>query len=273
MNETQDMAAIQARFGPPVDGPRPQGLDSPLLAAHVAEVDAVFGRGWVCVGHIAMVPSVGDYFTLDLIGNPLVVVRASDQIRVLSRVCLHRWASVVEGRGRTRLFTCPFHAWAYALDGSLVAAPFMEGAEGFEASDCKLPEARTEVMEETGLIFANLSQTSAETVDPPMAFFEAGLSEAVAAGPYVDELKSSDWKRVIVEAQAATPGAHALLPNVLLKIDGGAARIICVFPNGPDSALLRRIDLLGATGEAVTSGPAPANVMEFVEGRLRAEGA
>jgi phenylpropionate dioxygenase-like ring-hydroxylating dioxygenase large terminal subunit len=117
------------------------------------EVEKLFKKDWICIGHIAQIPNVGDFFTLEILGEPLVVVRGEDRIRVLSSVCLHRWAPVVEGKGNARLFSCPFHKWGYALDGQLLGAPFMEQAAGFRPKDCRLPEFRSEVVDELGLIF------------------------------------------------------------------------------------------------------------------------
>ena len=50
------------------------------------EVEKVFKKDWIGVGHVSQVPNVGDYFTLELFGEPIVVVRGPDRIRVLSRV-------------------------------------------------------------------------------------------------------------------------------------------------------------------------------------------
>src|SRR5579859_974142 len=103
------------------------------------EMERIFRREWLPVGHVGQIPEVGDYFAIDLLNDPLVVVRGPDRIRVLSRVCLHRWVPVVEGRGNARIFSCPFHKWGYALDGQLLGAPFMEGAVEFQPKTCRLP--------------------------------------------------------------------------------------------------------------------------------------
>src|ERR1700761_1980674 len=126
------------------------------------EVEKIFKKDWICVGHVSQVANIGDYFTLELFGEPLVVVRGEDRVRTLSSVCLHRWAPVVEGHGNARIFSCPFHKWGYALDGRLLGAPFMDQAAGFAAKECKLPEFRTEIVEELGLIF----MTFDPTIDP-----------------------------------------------------------------------------------------------------------
>jgi phenylpropionate dioxygenase-like ring-hydroxylating dioxygenase large terminal subunit len=129
------------------------------------EVEKIFRKDWLCVGHVSQVANVGDYFTLDLFGEPLVVVRGQDRIRVMSRVCLHRWAPVVSGEGNAKLFSCPFHKWGYALDGQLLGAPFMDQAAGFEPKQCRLPEIRSEIVEPLGLIFITFSEQPSSISD------------------------------------------------------------------------------------------------------------
>ncbi len=123
------------------------------------EVEKIFKKEWICVGHLSQVPNVGDYYTVDLLDDLLVVVRGHDRVRVMSRVCLHRWASVVSGAGNAKLFICPFHGWTYNLEGELKAAPFMHEAKEFNSPACHLPEMRTEIVEELGLIFVTSSAT------------------------------------------------------------------------------------------------------------------
>lgn len=121
------------------------------------EIEKIFKKDWIGVGHVSQIPKIGDYFTLEMFGEPLIVVRGEDRIRVLSGVCLHRWAPVASGSGNTRIFSCPFHKWGYALDGRLLGAPFMEAAQGFVAKECRLPEIRSEIVEELGIIFITFS--------------------------------------------------------------------------------------------------------------------
>jgi phenylpropionate dioxygenase-like ring-hydroxylating dioxygenase large terminal subunit len=125
------------------------------------EVERIFRKEWLVIGHVSQVAKTGDYFTIDLFGEMIVVVRAADRIRALSRACLHRWAPVVNGAGNTVRFSCPFHKWAYALDGRLLGAPLMEQAE-FDPKSCRLPEFRTEIVD--GFIYLNFSGDA-----PPLA--------------------------------------------------------------------------------------------------------
>jgi len=102
------------------------------------EVERIFRKQWLVIGHVSQLAKPGDYFTLDLLGEMLVVVRAADRIRALSRICLHRWAPLVNGSGNTRRFSCPFHKWAYGLDGRLLGAPLMDQIE-FDPHNCACP--------------------------------------------------------------------------------------------------------------------------------------
>lgn len=127
---------------------------------YAAEVERILEREWLCAGRLDQVPEPGDYFSLDLLGEKLVVVRGRDrEVRVMSRVCRHRAAELTRGTGHAHSFQCPYHAWTYGLDGRLVGAPMMEGAEGFERGDCRLPEMRSEVWE--GWIFVNFDAEAA----------------------------------------------------------------------------------------------------------------
>lgn len=113
----------------------------------------LFRKNWLCVGREHQIPNNGDYFTVDLLDDPLVIVRGEDSsIRALSRVCKHRWMKIVEGCGNTKSFKCPYHDWMYDLTGQLRAAPSMD-KEKFEKSRCNLPSLRTETWQ--GFIFVN----------------------------------------------------------------------------------------------------------------------
>ena len=163
------------------------------------EVERIFRKEWLCVGRADQIPAAGDYFTLDLLGDKLVVVRGSDdEARVLSRVCRHRAADVAKGTGNTRSFQCPYHAWTYRLDGELVGAPYMEDVEDFDRENFRLPEVRSEIWE--GWIFVNFD-ARAESLERQLAplskiFAHYRMSEMVV----VDELTFDspfNWKVLV----------------------------------------------------------------------------
>jgi hypothetical protein len=55
------------------------------------ELENIFQPEWICLAHVSQIPKPGDFLNIDLLGEPLIVVRGKDhQVRVLSRVCPHR---------------------------------------------------------------------------------------------------------------------------------------------------------------------------------------
>ncbi len=88
------------------------------------EKRAIFDREWMALGHVSFIPSPGDYFSINIVDEPLLVVRGKDgAIRVLSAVCRHRGHVLGEAKGNVDGFTCPFHGWSYDCDGTLTSAP------------------------------------------------------------------------------------------------------------------------------------------------------
>lgn len=128
------------------------------------ECEKLFAGRWHCIARVDELGQPGDYVALDLAGEPIVALRGADGVlRVLSNVCRHRATVLLEGKGRVRSIVCPYHAWSYATDGRLKRAPLMEGAEGFDASSCRLPEIRSEAW--NGFLYANLDDDAAPLAD------------------------------------------------------------------------------------------------------------
>jgi len=124
---------------------------------HEREVETIFKTEWLCVGRVDQVPEPGDFYSIELIGRPLVVVRDNQRkVRVHSAICRHRGAVVAEGKqGRCRSFVCPYHSWTYDLDGSLrgtpgVPAP-MEGTKNFDPKEHGLTPVTSETW--AGFVF------------------------------------------------------------------------------------------------------------------------
>jgi phenylpropionate dioxygenase-like ring-hydroxylating dioxygenase large terminal subunit len=106
----------------------------------------IFAQEWLCAGRAEALPNPGDYLTMTIAGEPVVVLRDRDgEIRAMSNVCRHRMSVLLEGRGNTKLITCPYHAWVYNLDGTLRGAPAMTLNEGFCRDQIALPKVRCEV--------------------------------------------------------------------------------------------------------------------------------
>lgn len=120
------------------------------------EMDRIFHRTWVWVAHESEVAKAGDFKTAWVGRRPVIVSRdRRGGINVLLNRCRHRGASVCDvPKGNGNGFTCPYHAWSYALDGTLRGIPYPEGYEDVtEKKD--LPLQRLKVGTYAGMIFAS----------------------------------------------------------------------------------------------------------------------
>ncbi len=96
------------------------------------EMDRLFGRTWIYVGHESQVPEPGDYYTTQVGRQPVVMTRHSDgQVYVLENRCPHKGALVCPERsGHAERFMCMYHGWRFNNDGSLRSVPVRTGYEG-----------------------------------------------------------------------------------------------------------------------------------------------
>ena len=128
-----------------------------------AELSKIFSRDWFCVGRADALAKPGDYLTLDLADQPILVLRDStDKLRAMSNVCRHRMSTLLEGRGSIRAIVCPYHAWTYNLDGTLRGAPAMNQNTAFCKSDVVLPNVACE--EWLGWVFVSLNPEAVPVV-------------------------------------------------------------------------------------------------------------
>ncbi|HCW01433.1 MAG TPA: hypothetical protein DGK99_08500 [Acidimicrobiaceae bacterium] len=146
------------------------------------EVETIFRREWLVATREEEIPNPGDYVRLDIVDEPLVILRDDDGvIRALSASCRHRGSELMTGRGNCRRITCPYHAWSYALDGELIATPGMHEADGFDKADHPLPSVRAETW--GGFVFINFDPDA-----KPLLESLGGLVERMA--PYrMEEMK------------------------------------------------------------------------------------
>lgn len=151
------------------------------------EMNAVWGREWFCVGRANDIPNAGDYYTINVGEDPLIVIRdRSGSVNVVSNVCQHRGMLIVEGRGNTRRLRCPLHAWVYNTSGELTSAPGLtdKDDEEFNVKDVCLPKIRTDVWE--GFIFITFDDSL-----PPLSDRLANLGEQLS-NYNMSELRASE---------------------------------------------------------------------------------
>ena len=91
------------------------------------------------------ISSPGDFLTVDLLGEPIIVVRdRAGKVRAFANTCRHRGTRLVSGSGRCPAIRCPYHSWTYSLTGELIGAPGMEGVVSFNKADYGLIPIRNE---------------------------------------------------------------------------------------------------------------------------------
>ena len=156
----------------------PRAYTSPDF--HAFELAAVWRKEWVAVGRGEEIPKAGDYFTISIGEEPLIVIRNDDNsIHAMSAVCQHRAMLLVEGTGHCKgRFVCPYHSWTYDRRGNLVGAPDMQDVAAFEKSKIKLPHVKTEIWH--GIIFVNFDHNAAPlstrlaSLDPYLSAWRVG---------------------------------------------------------------------------------------------------
>ena len=143
------------------------------------ERDQVFGNNWIAVGRVDQAAEAGQFFTFDLRGEPLIVVRGADQqLRAFYNVCRHHAAAVATAPcGVAQHLRCPYHGWTYGLDGSLKGTPEFTGVCNFDREANGLVPVQVAVWEK--FIFVNLNPEAppleSQLDDLPQRISVAGL--------------------------------------------------------------------------------------------------
>jgi phenylpropionate dioxygenase-like ring-hydroxylating dioxygenase large terminal subunit len=99
-------------------------------AIYQQELEQVFTRAWLFVGHESQIPKPGDYFVSCMGEESVILCRdREEEIHIFLNSCRHRGMKVCRyDEGNTPVFTCPYHGWSYANDGQLVGVPFYKEA-------------------------------------------------------------------------------------------------------------------------------------------------
>lgn len=151
---------------------------------HQLENKAIFQSSWYYAGHSSQLPENGDYLTFAINDQSIFVLRdRAGELKAFYNVCQHRGHELLAGRGRTNVIVCPYHAWSYDLDGSLIGARNSAKMAGFAKCDYSLKPVQVEIF--CGLIFVNLD-LKAEPLAVQAGELEKEIRQYV---PAVDELK------------------------------------------------------------------------------------
>ncbi|HEV7470263.1 MAG TPA: Rieske 2Fe-2S domain-containing protein [Pseudonocardia sp.] len=186
------------------------------------EMEQIFRRGWVYVGHESEIPEPGDYVTRRIGGQPVIFTRGKDgDVRVLMNRCAHRGNRLCNAEsGNSTTFRCPYHGWTFNNDGSLVGVPMRTGYDKeFLAKRSELslaPTARTDAYR--GFVFASLAAEgitlaehlgrSTKAIDRLLALSPNGTLDLRAG--WMKHQHMSNWKMVM---ENNVDGYHALFTH------------------------------------------------------------
>ena len=188
----------------------PQIYTSPEFLEY--ELDQIFNHEWFCVGREDEFAEPGDYRTMKVGRDPIIILRDRDGVlRAMSNICRHRMTTLLDqpsGTIKGRI-TCPYHAWTYNLDGQLIGAAHMR--DNFDKKKVCLPQFNIEVW--NGWVYVSLDPDAR-----PLAPRLKGLAERLAnfrLPEYetlfrLEEIWDTNWK---ILAQNFTEGYHLFVAH------------------------------------------------------------
>jgi phenylpropionate dioxygenase-like ring-hydroxylating dioxygenase large terminal subunit len=178
------------------------------------ELERIWYRTWVYVGHVSEVPQVNDFVLKSIGPQSVIMTRDRDgKVNLLLNRCAHRGLQVcVRQRGNAASFTCPFHAWTYANDGRLMGVALKDGYEGSDMAEFRLA-AVPRVAIYKGFVFGSMAADgpsleehlggAAETIDRLVRNSPEGEVEITAG--FLQHRVKANWKFVL---ENETDGYH-----------------------------------------------------------------
>ncbi|MEG3125510.1 aromatic ring-hydroxylating oxygenase subunit alpha [Sphingomonas sp. GB1N7] len=188
------------------------------------EVARVLRPSWQIVCHVSDIPNVGDYHTLDYIGESVIAVRGEDnEVRAFANVCRHRAMRLVEGpAGGAKKLVCPYHAWAYELDGRLTGVPMRKDYPALDMGKMGLVPVGVEIW--NGFVFVRLEDDGGPSVTEMMAPYTPEIApyrfeDLRAIAPVRTRTRAVNWKNVgdNYSDNLHIPVAHAGLTRLFGK--------------------------------------------------------
>ena len=246
-----------------------------------ADIDRVVSRKWLVAGHVSQVPNKGDYFLFKLGAEQILVVRENaDSLRAFYNVCRHRGSTLCSAEsGNARVLVCPYHAWSFNLDGSLLSARLMP--EDFDKAENGLHPCHVRVFH--GFIFVNLSEDEPDDFDATFGELDPILDYHGFAGAKVAHMgrypTAANWKLVVenfLECYHCVP-AHPEFcsmhpPEALLAVGGGPS-------SGPQEAVEKYAPVLAAWEEhaaalgrpiySIDDGPESTHLRAMIQRTIR----
>ncbi len=166
-------------------------------ALYTHEIERIWRTGWLFAGYTFQLSRPGDFFTLTLANDSLIIMRGDDeQIRAFHNICTHRGTLLTEeGSGSVRALVCPYHQWTFSRQGELLRCFGMQ--EGIEKGQLGLQQVRVETC--AGLIFISFAENPpafepARQLIAPLASPQ-GFAQAKIAHSQTYEVRAN-WKLI-----------------------------------------------------------------------------
>ncbi|KKK38955.1 (2Fe-2S)-binding protein [Mesobacillus campisalis] len=193
------------------------------------EMEMVFAKSWQLVGHVSQVEKVGDFFTAEVAGEPIIVNRGKDEVvRAFYNVCPHRATKLEKNSaGNKKILQCSYHGWTFKLDGQLNKAPNFRGEDENCVKDACLRSVRMEILE--SLIFVNLDDDA-----KPLSESYGDFFERLGKNPFLSELKrthqktrtfKANWK-AFMDNYLECDHCHVAHPSFVAALDMNDYQII-----------------------------------------------
>lgn len=258
------------------------------------EIAEIWHRDWVFAAPADAVAQPGDFVTVQIGNQPVLLVRTEDyQLRALANICSHRGAPLAEGCGNTNRFACPYHGWTYDAHGQLVSVPYASVDE-IDRPAHALESFRVEQWH--GLIFVSLDDeveplaSRVAAIDPYVK--QLGVDRLVHEGDSASEIWRANWKVVYangvdsyshfqvhaetIEPVSPTDAAYYLAGSARATVTGGESAeradhlvialppsfVAVVYPDAmvwqavrPDTVATTRVET-GMAGETRSGGTA-----------------
>lgn len=152
----------------------------------------------------AAIPETGSYFARSAAGKPLIVTRDEQgEVRAYRNACRHRGMQVAQGSGKTKFFVCPYHAWAYSLDGTLKHIPHDYGFPDIDK--CEHSLVAVPAFERHGLVFVNQEESDNRGALDGLDEIPQLISDDQKIFASEESLLSVNWK---LNIEAALEGYH-----------------------------------------------------------------
>ena len=208
------------------------------------DIEHIFSNQWVFVGHVSRIPNIGDYFTISIGDESIIVIRDKKNIiNCFYNVCRHRGSHIcLESEGSVRKLICPYHAWTYNLDGALKNASMMN--EDFKKEDWSLIKCNKNIFE--GLIFINLS-------NKPTSFTE-----------FIKPLEPFISLHGLDRAKIAIRKEYEIEGNWKLALDNFHECYHC-HPSHPEYCEVHSKDYIQSYGAGSNSGPESAEFNKLLQ--------